>query len=437
MSWALSLSVGLGLLVVVLVIGLPIYLGFLALNLGGVVVLFGPAGFGLFVNSVVDTATSSGFATIPLFILMGEILFRSGAVEVLFDSVDRLIGRVRGRLYVLVVSLSTLFGALSGSAVAVVAMLGRSMLPDMVRRGYDKKLSAALIQGGASLAPIIPPSLLAVIIGSMADVSIAGLLVAGILPGLLLAGLMLAWVAVEIWRDPGKAPRETGERAAPGARESLWLVLRILPFGVVVFAVMGLILLGIATPSEAAATGVTGALLTGAVYGRLSFAMLRDAFASAASISAMILVIVATSVLFGQLLAFTGATRDLVAWAASLDLPPLVMFLLMMLIPFVLCMFIDQIAFMLVAIPLYAPLVRSLDFDPIWFWTLFSINLTIGSLTPPFGYTMFALRAAAPDTITLKEVFAASWPVTWVMMFGMVLMTIFPSIITALPSLLK
>lgn len=437
MDWALNLTIGLGLLMLVLMAGMPIFLGFLALNLAGVLLFFGPSGFGLFINSVVDTSTSGSLTTIPLFILMGEILFRSGAVDVQFDSVDRMIGRVRGRLYLLVVSLSTLFGALSGSAVAVVAMLGRTLLPQMIGRGYDKRLSAALIQGGASLAPIIPPSLLAVIIGSMADVSISSLLLAGIVPGLLLAGMMVTWVFIEVWRKPSLAPGDTDGREPLSWGELGICIARMLPFGIVIFSVMGLMLMGIATPSEAAATGCIGAMVTAAIYRKLSLGMLKQALISSVAISAMILIIVATSVLFGQLLAFTGATRDLVAWAAGLNLPPMVMFLLMMLVPFILCMFIDQIAFMPVAIPIYLPLVKALGFDPIWFWTLFSINLTIGSLTPPFGYTMFALRAAAPDHITLQEVFSASWPITWLFLLGMAIMTMFPGIITWLPMLMK
>jgi tripartite ATP-independent transporter DctM subunit len=437
MDWLLSLSVGLGLLMVVLLAGMPIFLGFLALNLAGVLFFFGPSGFGLFINSVTDTATSGSLSTIPLFIFMGEILFRSGAVDVLFDSVDRMIGKVRGRLYLLVVTLSTLFGALSGSAVAVVAMLGRTLLPQMIDRGYDKKLSAALIQGGASLAPIIPPSLLAVIIGSMADVSVSGLLLAGIIPGMMLAGMMVAWVFVQVWRRPDLAPSDTGDREPLSWAELGFCLGRMLPFGIVIFSVMGLMLMGIATPSEAAATGCVGAMITAAIYRKLSLGMLKAALMSSVAVSAMILIIVAVSVLFGQLLAFTGATRDLVSFTAGLDLHPMLMFLLLMLVPFVLCMFIDQIAFMLVAIPIYAPLVKALEFDPIWFWTLFSINLTVGSLTPPFGYTMFALRAAAPKHITLQEVFAASWPVTWLFLLGMAIMTTFPAIITFLPALLK
>ncbi len=436
MSATLALTFGLLALVAVLLSGVPIYLGFLLLNGLGIWYFFGASGAGLLVNSVVDSLTSLNMTTIPLFVLMGEILFRSGAVEVVFDSVDQMIGRIRGRLYVFTIALSTVFGALCGSAVAVVAMLGRSVLPIMHKRGYDIQLSAAVIQGGASLAPIIPPSLVAVIIGSMANVSISGLLIAGILPGLLLAALMVAYVYWMLWRNPQLAPAE--EPIDPAQQRRLGIaLLKLLPFGLIIFSVMGLMLMGIATPSESAATGVVGSMATAACYRKLSWRMLRESMASTVKISAMILIIVATSILFGQLLAFTGATTDLVNWVTHLDIHPQLMFWLLMIVPFVLCMFIDQLAFMLVAIPLYAPVVATMGYDPIWFWTQFSINMTLASLTPPFGYTMYALRASAPRLITLKQVFDASWPITWVFVFGMGLMTLFPGIITVLPQLFK
>jgi tripartite ATP-independent transporter DctM subunit len=431
-----ALIVGLVLLCAVLITGLPIYLGFLLLNLAGVAVFFGPAGAGMLANSMLESMSSLNMTLIPLFVLMGEVLFRSGAVDVVFESVDRLIGRIRGRLYVFTIALSTVFGALCGSAVAVVSMLGRTVLPAMVKRGYDIELSAAMIQGGASLAPIIPPSLLAVIIGSMAGVSISSLLIAGIAPGLLLALMSIGYAYWALWRNPRLAPSDDAPDAAP--RISLTRAfLQMLPFSIIIFSVLGVILLGVATPSEAAATGVLGSLATAAIYRRLSWRMVKDSVASTMRISTMILIIVATSVLFGQLLAFTGATARTVEWFTMLDLPPLVMFWLMMTVPFVLCMFIDQMAFMLVAIPIYTPLVESLNFDPIWFWTMFSINMTLASLTPPFGYTMFALRAAAPEIITLKQVFDSSWPITWVFVLGMVIMTAVPQIVTFLPALLK
>jgi len=429
-SWLAFLCLAIFLLLVLLFSGVKIFVAFLALNLVGVMVLIGPRGFGLFANSLFETATSPTLVTVALFVLMGEVLFRSGTVDVLFGSVDRLIGRLRGRLYVITIALSTVFGALSGSAVAVAAMLGRSVMPLMQDRGYDTRRSAGTILAGASLAPIIPPSLLAIIVGSLADVSIAGLLVAGLLPGLLFASLTLIYVFVTERHTTVPDHQRKVEGSAMGA------VLDMLPFLLVIFAVMGLIILGIATPSESAATGVVGALIVEGLFGRLDTQMLRETVASALTISVVILIIVASAKLFSQLLSFSGATRGLVTLVSDLGLGPDMTFLMMMLVPFVLCMFIDQIAFMLLAIPIYQPIVVTMGFDPIWFWTLFMVNLTVGSLTPPFGYTLFALKGAN-DRLTTAHVFGAAWPVVAIFLTGMLILWAVPSIVTLIPALLQ
>ncbi|WP_300063966.1 TRAP transporter large permease [uncultured Roseobacter sp.] len=429
MSWAIFLVLAVGLLLSLLFAGVKIFVGFLVLNIAGVLMLIGPRGFGLFSNSIFETATSPTLVTVALFVLMGEVLFRSGTVDVLFTSIDRLVGRLKGRLYIVSMALSTVFGALSGSAVAVAAMLGRSVLPLMEQRDYDSRMSATTILSGASLAPIIPPSLLAIIVGSLADVSIAGLLVAGILPGLLFACLTLAFIYMRGGAMP--APEESAaDKSAARA------VLDMLPFLLVIFSVMGLILMGVATPSESAATGVVGALLVAALFGRLDWALIRDAVASAVTITVVILIIVVSAKLFSQLLSFAGATRGLVAVINDLGWSPNLTFLMMMMIPLILCMFIDQIAFMLLAIPIYQPIVAALGFDPIWFWTLFLINLTVGSLTPPFGYTLFALKGAA-EGMSTAQVYRAAWPVVGIFLIGMAILWAVPDIVLILPRALQ
>jgi tripartite ATP-independent transporter DctM subunit len=430
MSWIVFLLLAIALLLALLFLGIRVFVGFLVLNIIGVLVLIGPRGFGLFTNSIYETATSPTLMTIALFVLMGEILFLSGTVGVLFDSVDRLVGGLRGRLYAVVILLSSVFGALSGSAVAVAAMLGRSVLPLMRARGYDSRLSAGTILAGASLAPIIPPSLVAILVGSLADVSISGLLLAGLLPGLLFAALTLAYVYLRIGR--------TAVRENPPNRQGsvIMALMRMLPFLIVIFSVMGLIILGVTTPSESAATGVVGAIIVAALFKNLNWKMLGKAVASAVTTSAIILVIVASAKLFSQLLSFAGATRGMVSLVGTMDLSPNMTFLVMMLIPFFLCMFIDWLAFMLLAIPIYQPIVDSMGYDPIWFWTLFMINLTIGSMTPPFGYTLFALKGASAE-LTTGDVFAAAWPVVGLFLVGMGILWAAPWIVTFVPGLLR
>lgn len=389
----------------------------------------------MFANSILDTVSITSLASIPLFILMGELLFRSGTMDVLFDSIDKLVGRVRGRQYVLVVVLSAVFGALSGVAMAVAAMLGRAIMPGMQARGYDRNIAAGLIVGGASLAPIIPPSLLAVIVGSIADVSISKLLVAGVIPGLLLGGVFLAYVFARIAFNPDLAPKSVAaERGDVTASEQIIALVRTLPFVIVIFAVMGLIMMGIATPSESAATGVVGALLTAAIYRNLNFKMIWNSLMAAATVSAMILAIMAMSKMFTQLLAFTGATSELVQLVANLDVGPTVMLLIMLAVPFLLCMFIDTIAVILLTIPIYQPVVTGMDFDPVWFWLLFLVNITLGAITPPFGYTLFAFKAVVPD-MTISDVYRATWPFVLLFLTGIGLIIAFPGIATWLPNL--
>ena len=434
MDWQIVLSVAVIILMVLFALGVPIFAAFLAINVAGTLWLMGTAGFGLFSNSVYDTVTSETLTTIALFVLMGELLFRSGSIDVIFDSLDTLMGRIRGRLYFFVIALSTLFGALSGSALAVTAMLSRSALPTMRDRGYDEKLSVGLILGGAGLAPIIPPSVMVIIIGSLVDVSIAKLLIAGIIPGIILAGLFVGYTLMRIVADPDSVPSSDDDRdRSPVAL--LRAVGKILPFSIVIFAVLGLIMLGIATPSESAATGVLGALLVAIIYRRFTFMMAAKALVSSLSISAMIVVILACSKLFSQLLSFTGATRGLVQAATALDVGPFWMLMLLMLIPLIACMFIDQIAFMMVVIPIYDPLVAVYGFDPVWFWTLFLINLAIGSITPPFGYNLFAAKGSAP-WLSMPTIYRAAVPIVVCFLIGMVLFYLMPRLVTWLPGLI-
>lgn len=412
--------------------GLPIFVAFLLLDLAAILYFFGVNGLPMAVNSIFATATSGSLSSVPLFILMGEILFRSGTVDVMWRALDRLMGRFRGRTYVLTILLSALFGAMSGSAVAVVAMMGRALVPSMRTSGCDERLSAGVVMAGANLAPIIPPSIVAIIIGSMAKVSIAGLLVAGIGPGLLIAAMLVVYVLVRLRIDPRLVPQDA---AAPAQQGSIvQALLALAPFTVIVFSVLGLILLGVATPSESAAAGVAASLLVAAVGRRLTLANLFEAIGSSAITASLLLVIMVSSNLFSQLLAFTGVASGLVAWMEQLDLGYWGTFAVLMGVPLVLCMFVDQIALLFILIPLYQPIVDLMGYEPIWFWMLFLVNLAIGSITPPFGYTLFAYRSAVPE-MTLERIFAAIWPFVGIYLLGIGLMTAMPQIVTWLPSI--
>lgn len=430
-----AIAIGSGLLLLLMGTGLPVFVAFLLVNLIAVGLFLGPAGYGMLTSSLYETTTSQSLVTIPLFILMGEILFRSSAVEVLFRSIDTLVWRVRGRQYVLAVVLATVFSTLSGAAMGVAAMLGRSLLPGMIGRGYDARLSAGTILAGASLAPLIPPSVLVIIIGTLAGVSIAGLLVAGIVPGLVFAAMFLGYIFVRIRLNPALAPRQEDTGRDVGAGDLLRALLSLIPFTVIIAMVMGLILAGIATPTESAAMGVIGSLMTAAIYRSLGPKMIADSLAATMKVSTMILVIMASSKLFSQLLAFTGGASALTELVVGLDMPLWMLLTLMMALPFVMCMFVDQIALMLIIIPIYLPIVAANDLDPIWFWLLFLVNITIGGLTPPFGYVLFALKSTWDDG-SLGDVYAAAIPFVVLFLAGIVLLALFPGLTTFLPSML-
>ncbi|MBM3485217.1 MAG: TRAP transporter large permease [Alphaproteobacteria bacterium] len=436
MEWWAILLYGMAILLALFMSGVPIYLTFLVINVGGVLLLLGQAGFGMFANSLFETTNTEALSAIALFILMGEILFRCGAIDASFGAMDKLVGRVRGRQFFLCISLSTFIGALAGSAMGVAAMLGRSLYPAMATRGYDVRLSIGTILSGASLAPIIPPSVLVIIIGSLADTSIADLLIAGILPGFLLSALFLGYVIIRIRMNPGLYPEMSKEPSRDStSRDKIQAFWDLMPINLILIVVMGFIMFGICTPSESAALGVIGAVISAVYYRTLSWKMIWDSLLESAAISSMVMVIMACATMFSQLLAFTGATVALTQWVANLGLDPLAMLFVMLAMPFIWCMFCDQIALLIVITPIYQPLLKALQFDPVWFWTLMLINVTVGGMTPPFGYTMFAFKGAAPD-VSMRDIFAASWPFVWLYVLSMVIIALFPGVATWLPKVL-
>jgi tripartite ATP-independent transporter DctM subunit len=437
MVWWVPLVAGLSALLALMFAGVPIFVAFLILNVIGILVIIGPAGFGMFANSIYTTATVGELASVPLFILMGEILFRSNAISVLMDSMDRLVGNVKGRQYYLCILLSAVCGALAGAAMAVAGLLGRSLYPTMVSRGYDRRLAAGTILGGASLDPIIPPSVLAIIIASLAKVSTGKILIAGLIPGIMLMGLYLVYVYVRLKLDPSLSPDISAELRDPATRGSaLTAVLRMLPVSFVFFMVVGLIMLGVATPTEAAATGVVGALLLTLYYGGLSLPMLKESIISGVRVTGIMLSIMACAAMFSQLLIFTGTLRQLGLFIQGLDLLPIAMLCVLILVPFVLFMFLDQVSVLMVLIPVYTPIIGIYQFDPVWFWTLILIVATVGGISPPFGYTLFAFKSAVPEMPT-RELFAAAWPYIAIIMTGLALMMLYPPIITFLPDLMR
>jgi tripartite ATP-independent transporter DctM subunit len=433
MEWWLVLIIFFASLISLFLCGLPIAFSFLGLDIIGLYLILGAKGMTLLASSMCDSVASFTMSPLPLFIFLGEIFYESKVVNIAFDAIDKWVGGVRARLHLVTLLFATIFGAISGSAMAMTAVLGTSVLPEMARRGYDKKLSMGVILGGSVLDPLIPPSGMAVIIASLADVSIAKLLVSGFGPGLFYSAVFVIYVLVMVWIKPEAAPLYT---YSSKFWEKMFSLIQLMPFGIIIFLVLGLMMMGIATPTESAAIGAIAAMILAACLRKINFKMMKNSLYSTAKTSGMVLIIIASSKAFSQILAMSGGTENLVNITTRFETSPMVIFIFMQGICIILGCLIDQISIMMITIPLYLPIVQVMGFNPIWFWCLYLVNMTIGGITPPFGLNLFILKGTS-STTSLQEVYRAAIPFVIIMIAGMVPMVIFPQIITWIPTLFQ
>lgn len=437
MEWWLTLILLIGLLLLLLATGIPVAFAFLVVNIvGALIFLGGPLGLRQMMLSIYDGLTSFTLAPVPLFVFMGEILFHSGMAIRTLDVLDKWLGRIPGRLSLLTVVGGTIFANLSGSTMANTAMLGSLLGPEMMRRGYSKSMALGPIMGTGGIAMIIPPSALAIVLGTLAKMSIGQLLVAGILPGILMAALYSFYIVARCTINPTLAPTYEVSRV-PLRRKIASFIKYVLPLGVIVFLVVGLIFLGIATPTEAAAMGTMGSIGLAACYRSLSVEVLRKAAAGSVKVTVMTFMIIAGSITFSQLLAFTGASRGMVEFAVSLPLPPIMILISMQIILLLLGVFMEQISMMMVTIPIFMPVVHALGFHPIWFGILMLLNLEIAFTSPPFGLLLFVMKGVAPPDTTMGEIYRAALPFIVCDLIAMALIMTFPSIALWLPGLVK
>ena len=433
-DWPLALAALFGLMALGLASGMPVAVAFISINIVGLYAFMGgERALSLLATSAFTSIAQFSLAPIPLFILMGELLMRSGLASLTVRAADQWIGRVPGRLSLTAVGGGALFGALSGASMASVAMLGSVLLSDMERQRYRPEMSVAPILAGGGLAVLIPPSALAVLLGALAKVSIASLLIAGILPGLILAGLYAVYFVGRARLQPDLAPASDAPSTPLLAR--LRTLLQLAPLLGLIVVVTGFIFLGIATPSESSAMGVVATAALAACYGRLNLRILREAVASTVSITSMILLIIVGSTAFSQLLAATGATSGLVEAVAGLDLPALATVLVMQALVLVLGCFIDTISIMLLTIPIFMPVVEALGLDPIWFCILILVQLELAGITPPFGVLLFVIKGVQPH-LEMVSIYRAVIPIVLVQLVLVGLLMAFPDIVSVLPRLM-
>ena len=410
MEWWETLIIIFGGVSVLLAAGMPVAFCFILVNLLGVVFLQGGGrAFHQLTLSMYSSVSSFTLAPVPLFVLMGEILWHTRLAFDALDALDKLLGRVPARLSVLTVTTGTVFSSLSGSTMANTAMLGTMLLPEMERRGYKRPMSIGPILASGGLAMMIPPSALGVIFAALAKLSIGRILIAAVLPGLLMAVLYMTYIVVRARLQPDLTPPYE-VNTVPFAVKLRAAATYLLPLGFIVFLVTGLIVLGIATPTESAALGCLGSFVLAAAYRRLDGKVVKAALTGALRITAMTLAILVGAIGFSQLLAYSGASRGLLEAVTALDVAPIVLIICMQLVVLLLGTFMEQIAIMLITLPIFIPIVVALGFDPIWFGILMLINLQMALTTPPFGLLLFVLKGVAPADTTMRQIYLAAFP---------------------------
>jgi tripartite ATP-independent transporter DctM subunit len=442
MEWYWILSIFFGSILGLMIIGFPVGVAFLAVNIVAAMVYFGgngplllqlERGVGTLAGNAFGSMANFALVPIPMFLLMGELFFHTGLANRMFNAIERLMGRVPARLSYVTVAGGTAFATLSGSSMGSTALMGTLMVPEMTKRGYKKRMSIGPILGTGGIAMLIPPSALAVLLGTLAELDIGALLIAGVVPGLILAVMYTILIYVMAKLDPDAAPPYDVEMASWSERAVL-LLRDVIPMISVVIGVITLIMVGWATPSEAAAFGCLGVVFLAVVFRSLTIAALWKSLQGATRVTVVALLIIFGSATFSKTLAFSGGSAGLIEWVTGFDISAYTMLAAMFLILLLLGMFMDQLSMMLLTVPIFFPLALQYGFDPIWFGVITLLAMEISFTTPPFGLLLFVMQGVAPPGTRFSEICIAAIPFMACAMLLVLLIVIFPDIVTWLPS---
>lgn len=436
MGWELALCLLFGGMVALILTGMPVAFAFLVVNLvAAYFFLGGVAGVMGTVTGVFTSITTFTLLPVPFFILMGELIFHSGLGLEALNVMDKWLGKVRGRLSILAVMMGVIIGSLSGSTIATCALLGTILLPEMLKKGYSKHLSLGPLMGVGTVDALIPPNALTVVFASLAAIDVGQLLIAGIVPGLIMAGLYLFYVMAWCTLRPQDAPVYEVEKVS--LREKIRVTfLYLFPLGFVVFMVIGLIFLGVATPTEAAATGTLASFILAVLYRRLSWETGKKAVKGTLKVTVMIFMIILVSNTYGEILAFTGAASGVTGFITGLKIPPLFILTGMLLVVLALGCFMETVAIMMITIPIYMPVIKAFGFEPVWFGVLMLIALETGLITPPFGVTLFVMKGVAPMGVSMADIWRAATPFVVIDILCMFIVLTVPWTASFLPGLM-
>ena len=418
----------------------------LAITLAGVATLFGlidnggniSALFQMFINNCWGIEQNYVLVAIPLFIFMAQILDRSKVSEGLFDALYIVLGGMRGGLGLAVIVVSTVFAATTGIIGASVVAMGLMAGPALLKRGYDRGLASGIICSSGTLGILIPPSIMLVVYGGltgMKETSVGNLFAGAILPGILLSGLYLGYVAIRCAINPKLGPPIPEEDRTATVREKVMMTAKsfVPPFGLIL-TVMGTILAGIATPTEAAALGCIGSMVLAFFNKKLKVEVLKLACEATLRTTAMIMLLFIGGKMFSVVFLSMGGGDVVADLLLGMDVNEYVVLTIMMAVVFMMGMFIDWAAILLVVVPIFTPIASDLGFNPLWFAMLVCVNLQTSFLTPPFGYALFYFKGVAPPEYTMGDIYRGILPFVAIQVIGLAVMMFVPEIITWLPS---
>jgi len=421
-----------GSLLFFLLLGLP-----LAFVLGGVSVIFlyftwGFDSFYMVASQIWGTMESFTLVAIPLFVFMAMVLERTGVARDLYRMMHLWFGGLRGGLAIGTLVICAVFAAMVGISGAAVVAMGTIALPSMLERGYDRKMALGVINTGGGWGILIPPSILMILYALITGVSVGQMFAAGIMPGVLLMVMTVTYILVRSTLQPHLAPALPPEERGTWPEKLRALRAVLLPIGVV-FMVLGSIIGGVTTPTEAAAMGVLGSLISAAVYRQLKWSILQEAAIRTFKLTGMIMWILFAAHAFSSAYQSMGAQDLIEGMMQHIPGGPWGIIIAMMVIIFFLAMVLDPVGIMLITLPVFMPIVKSLGFDPIWFGILFVINMEIGYKTPPFGFNLFYLKGVVPPGITMKDIYTSVVPFVIIEILAIGIIMVFPEIATWLP----
>ena len=428
MEWPLFLVLMWAGLVFLMLMGMPVAFSFFAIIMIGAPMMWGLGpGMSQFINSIADSLVNFALLPIPLYVLMGEVIFHSRLAPDMIDALDKWIGRLPGRLSLMSVGAGTLFATLTGTSIASTAMLGKSLVPEMQKRGYKTSMCVGPILGSGGLAIMIPPSSLAVLMCAVGDISVGKTLLAITIPGIMMGVLYAGFIIIRCALEPSLAPVYAVGHTSLSEKLSSFAKY-ILPVGFIMFMVVGVIYAGVATPTEAAGTGALGCFLLSLAHRRLSYDVLKKSMTSTVRVTAMIYLIVAASDLFSQMLSYSGAVSGLSEFALRFSGQKVLLFTAMQAVVFLLGMFMNSLSIMMITLPIFIPIIQMLNLDPVWFGVIYLINVETGAITPPFGLALFVMKGVAPVDTPMRDIWLSSIPYILLNILAMTLIYLFPSI---------